>query len=60
MSKKVKVCAKSNIYRPKNQVQPMFAENVITDNYTDKYGNVRNRSVENVVLSKREVDANIK
>ena len=38
----------------------MFAENVITDNYTDKYGNVRNRSVENVVLSKREVDANIK
>lgn len=48
------------IYRPKNRVIPVFKENVIVDNYTDSDGNVKNRSEENVILSKREVDANHK
>ncbi len=56
MSKKDKV----KIYRPKNKITPEWQTNVIVDNYTDGDGRVYNRSDENVLLSKKEVDDNHK
>ncbi len=51
---------KVKIYKPKNQVDPVFRTNVIVDNYTDDNGRVYNRSEENILLSKKEVDENHK
>lgn len=49
------------IYKPKGKVIPVFETNTITDNVTNpKNERVYNRSIENVVLSKKEVDANEK
>lgn len=48
------------IYTPKEKVVPEFVTNPITDNFTDEKGRVYNRSVENVILSKEETDANHK
>lgn len=51
---------KVKIYRPKNAVDPVFRTNVIVDNFTDDNGRVYNRSEENILLSKKEVDENHK
>ena len=51
---------KVKIYKPKGNVTPMWETNVITDNYTDARGRVYNRSEENVLLAKKEVDDNEK
>lgn len=51
---------KVKIYRPKNAVDPVFKTNVIVDNFTDDNGRVYNRSEENILLSKKEVDENHK
>ena len=51
---------KVKIYKPKNQVDPVFRTNVIVDNYTDDNGRGYNRSEENILLSKKEVDENHK
>ncbi len=51
---------KVKIYRPKKGIIPEFITNTITDNYTASNGRVYNRSVENVILAKEEVDANKK
>lgn len=57
MSKKN--CTK--VYKPKGEVIPAFTTNTITDNVTNpRNERVYNRSIENVELSKREVDANHK
>lgn len=56
MSEKDKV----RIYRPKNKITSEWQTNVIVDNYTDDNGRVYNRSDENILLSKKEVDANHK
>ena len=49
------------IYKPRGKVIPLFKENTITDNVTNpKNERVYNRSEENVILSKQEVDANEK
>ena len=46
------------IYRPKNAVTPQNITNVIVDNYTAPDGRVYNRSEENILLAKKEVDDN--
>ena len=51
---------KVKIYKPKNAVDPVFRTNVIVDNFTDDNGRVYNRSEENILLSKKEVDENHK
>ncbi len=51
---------KVKIYKPKNEVEPVFKTNVIVDNFTDDNGRVYNRSEENILLSKKEVDENHK
>ena len=51
---------KVKIYNPKNEVEPVFKNNVIVDNFTDDNGRVYNRSEENILLSKKEVDENHK
>jgi hypothetical protein len=51
---------KVKIYKPKNGVDPVFKTNVIVDNFTDNNGRVYNRSEENILLSKKEVDENHK
>ena len=51
---------KVKIYKPKNEVEPVFKTNVIVDNFTDNNGRVYNRSEENILLSKKEVDENHK
>lgn len=51
---------KVKIYKPKSLVSPVFETNVIVDNFTDDNGRVYNRSDENIVLSKKEVDQNHK
>ncbi len=51
---------KVKIYKPKNAVDPVFKTNVIVDNFTDDNGRVYNRSEENILLSKKEVDENHK
>lgn len=56
MSKKDNV----KIYRPKNRIESVYKTNVIVDNYTADNGRVYNRSEENVILSKKEVDENHK
>ncbi len=56
MSKKDKV----KIYRPKNEIVSEWETNVIVDNFTDDNGRVYNRSEENILLSKKEVDDNHK
>lgn len=56
MSKKERV----KIYRPKNRIDPVYKTNLIVDNYTDSSGRVYNRSEENILLSKKEVDENRK
>lgn len=56
MSRKDKV----KIYRPKNHIESVYKTNVIVDNYTSENGRVYNRSEENVLLSKKEVDENHK
>ena len=49
------------IYKPRGKVIPLFKENTITDNVTNpRNERVYNRSEENVILSKEEVDANEK
>ncbi len=49
------------IYKPKGKLSPVYQTNTIVDNVTDpKNERVYNRSVENVILSKEEVDANKK
>ena len=58
--KKIKKDDKIRIYRPKNEVIPVFKENTIVDNYTDENGRVYNRSEENILLARDEVDANKK
>ena len=57
MSRKEKL----KIYKPHGKVVPLFETNTITDNVTNpKNERVYNRSVENVVLAKEDVDANKK
>ncbi|MCD7784585.1 MAG: hypothetical protein LUH18_03245 [Oscillospiraceae bacterium] len=58
--KKIKKGDKVRIYRPKGEVIPVFKENTIVDNYTDENGRVYNRSEENILLARDEVDANKK
>ncbi len=49
------------IYKPRGRVIPLYEEYPATDNVTNpKNGRVYNRSIENVVLSKEETDANKK
>lgn len=60
MSKRKDNNDKVKIYKPKGNVTPMWETNVITDNYTDTRGRVYNRSEENVLLAKKEVDDNAK
>ena len=49
------------IYKPRGKVIPLFKENPITDNVTNpRNERVYNRSEENVILAKEEVDANEK
>lgn len=48
------------IYRPRREIEPEYMTNVIVDNITTPEGRVYNRSEENVVLSKKEVDSNHK
>ena len=58
--KKIKKDDKIRIYRPKKEVIPVFKGNTIVDNYTDENGRVYNRSEENILLARDEVDANKK
>ncbi|MCC8196207.1 MAG: hypothetical protein LIO49_05315 [Ruminococcus sp.] len=58
--KKIKKGENVRIYRPKGEVIPAFEENTIVDNYTDENGRVYNRSEENILLARDEVDANKK
>lgn len=52
---------RTKVYKPKGEVIPAFTTNTITDNVTNpRNERVYNRSIENVELSKREVDANHK
>ncbi len=51
---------KVKIYKPKGEVIPVFKENTIVDNYTAENGRVYNRSEENILLARDEVDANKK
>lgn len=52
---------RTKIYKPKGEVIPVYKTNTITDNVTNpRNERVYNRSLENVELSKREVDANHK
>ena len=44
---------KVKIYKPKNEVEPVFKTNVIVDNFTDDNGRVYNRSEENILLENR-------
>lgn len=46
--------------RKKENIIPAYGEYLITDNRTNKYGNVVNRLDSNVELAKAEVDANKK
>ncbi len=48
------------IYRPRREIEPEYMTNVIVDNITTPEGRVYNRSEENVILSKNEVDSNHK
>lgn len=49
------------IYKPRGKVVPLFETNPITDNVTNpKNERVYNRSEQNIILSKEEVDANKK
>lgn len=48
------------IYRPRREIEPEYMTNVIVDNITTPEGRVYNRSEENVLLSKKEVDSNHK
>ena len=45
------------IYRPRREIEPEYMTNVIVDNITTPEGRVYNRSEENVILSKNEVDS---
>lgn len=57
MSRKEKL----KIYKPKGRIAPAYETNPIVDNVTNpKNERVYNRSVENVILAKEEVDANKK
>ncbi|MCD7824276.1 MAG: hypothetical protein LUG86_09745 [Oscillospiraceae bacterium] len=58
--KKIKKGDNVRIYQPKGEVIPVFKENTIVDNYTDENGRVYNRSEENILLARDEVDANKK
>ncbi len=58
--KKIKKGENVRIYRPKGDIIPVFEENTIVDNYTDENGRVYNRSEENILLARDEVDANKK
>lgn len=58
--KKIKKGENIRIYKPKGEVIPVFKENTIVDNYTDENGRVYNRSEENILLARDEVDANKK
>ncbi len=58
--KKIKKGDSVRIYRPKGEVIPVFKENTIVDNYTAENGRVYNRSEENILLARDEVDANKK
>ncbi len=48
------------IYRPKGKIIPQYETNPIVDNYTAENGRVYNRSEENIIQAKEEVDANKK
>lgn len=48
------------IYKPKHEIIPEWETNPITDNYTAPNGNVYNKSEENILISKQEVDDNHK
>ncbi len=48
------------IYKPQPRVISAFKTYPITDNYTASNGRVYNRSEENIILAKEEVDANKK
>ncbi len=53
----------TKIYNPKKspKTSPLYQTNPIVDNVTDpKNERVYNRSIENVILAKEEVDANKK
>ena len=52
---------KLKIYKPRGKVIPLYETNTITDNVTNpKNERVYNRSEENIILAKEEVDANKK
>ena len=51
---------KIKIYRPKSRIIPESVTSTVTDNYTASNGEVYNKSVDNVILSKKETDANHK
>ncbi len=59
MAKKIHHYEKSKIYLPKNVV-PLNQCNVITDNVTDKQGNIHNKSFSDIVLAKEFIDENHK
>ena len=48
------------IYKPRGKVISQYETNPIVDNYTADNERVYNRSVENIIQAKREVDANEK
>lgn len=48
------------IYKPRGKLDPQFEINPIVDNYTADNERVYNRSVENIIQAKKEVDANEK
>ncbi len=49
----------TKIYYPRH-VSSVYATNVITDNFTDQSGTVRNRSEQNAVCARKWVDENQK
>ncbi len=52
---------KLKIYKPRGKVIPLYETNTITDNVTNpKNERIYNRSEENIILAKEEVDANKK
>lgn len=52
---------RTKVYKPKGEIIPTFTTSTITDNVTNPHNErVYNRSIENVELSKREVDSNHK
>lgn len=48
------------IYKPKGKIVPQYETNPIVDNYTADNGRVYNRSEQNIIQAKEEVDANKK